>query len=652
MGQINYKFHTTSATGFSFPFSKNKYSKTNWSLDELNAILDYKLAGVIGAGVAASNQEPGGNGWVGSINYYKTHQGLWVYGTENMTETIPITADIIRQKLVEFNGYTGEVYEYTYQDYRDIIQGGQNNLIGYPYFTDGLSCGTTGACFADSDGRHIQQAIHCPPQGGLVGASQRQSDGHWVGSYRPQAGAASWIYLQSWSGEHDGEYPNIREIFIHPEVSTDPLHRAVYRYGRVYDGNKVITGPFSTGIPMNVFHVIDVFMRNPSSGGYGIVNALGTQLISDEWCWNAPRLQRPAIVWGWGTSDNFELEPDITGDTLDHITLKKRTINNLGVTDTLVSFYSMMQLHYIVVNIAAGHGLPVENTSGGDPDQYTGGSNFVWIEGVTGDMADKLNGLRQCETTSATEVKFFASGNILSDPSDWPGELGLDISSMSWRKAVKGYDLTPGTNDPYTPTLTWTDATGPTDLTRIDFTHNRDVNGTYKREISPPACGTDHGMSGGSGFSTGTPSVVMSDAMKFQAICRGAVVRSASGSDLDNSEDPTANITLGSFMCFYDYPKWTTDTLYPPIGGTIKYRVYDPETQGWYSAKWVDGNGVDLSPQPKFTNSTGGDVGAVANGWGQSHEMNIPGLYWLWPKTGDTPEERAGLKLIPISLTN
>ncbi len=694
MAAITYLFRSTQKGGFSFPYSDRKDVKKKWTLEEIDKVFDYKLNSFICGGAAAVKID---GQWVGSLaNYdaeeggFMTHQGAWVDLIDGEPDTTwVIDEDVITTKLDDGQTY----YLYEWQNFKDLKLGRMNNLIGYPYSTagptpDGTDCTKL---FTDPDGRNFNAIIKVPNlYDGTAGAASyvETNTPHWVGSYYSTPGSAAWVYFEGFMGQNERNV--IETVWTHPTNYAS----TTYYSPREQDGTYT-QSPWSHS---SMGSYMAVFPRTPEFGGYGIKNIDGIQLMTEEFR-NTAYQHRPTVYFGGSMPQQPQLDvSDHTGGVLDTLKLKTHEIDTGGNVDHVHSFSDFMGVHDITIDVHSitydglsnGCGLPeylfgtktIAGASTAGTEAAGSSSGYLWIEGAkwaashyneTGTPCDPVNGMRPVIRQSDTRLKIDCGFGIANEPNNPFSGHGVDISDMKYTFIPMGFNVTRGTNGPVdVPTFNLDQGGGsaalPNDMNQSDLLNkhlltsslgnldmmNHHTEGIPRWHFGSQGLqmhfigGNDNGINGaydgGSGFDTGTPRITITQP-SFLALAQGVFSTGTQGNgayQMIGLFKPAAGTTFRS----HSQGRYGTYK-----GAKLKYRIYDPINNGWFSAKWVDHNGTPLPTQPKAcgTNESDSDLENTYI-WGQHFNVLGSDKEWFYAKGGD--EGRVGLQLEAITNDN
>jgi hypothetical protein len=552
-------------------------------------------------------------------------------------------------------------YEYEHQDFSGKLSLGAN-YVGYPYLNDGVPVNNTiDTLFADSDGRLLMSVIRYGTEMEThhVGVNSSLAN-QWTGSdVKAKPGACYRIMIQNRYGSFPTDISQMKMIFRNPGKRGSLLNYKEKHYGPVnhYDGSPwkfYDTGEFATYKTL-------VLLKKPSVGGFGIKNIYGEQLLSEKYLNISDQTRKP-YIW-FGSTGHCAPRWTITaggsgGARLANMVPEQKTASSVAIpeADTNSPFDK------IKITVSGGH------------DFADKGGNVGFVTGFAGTGGSYLNGFRRIVYESSTEIYVWSSGSLF----DQYGNSNVDSSgTIKVMHCGDGYgsNMCAGTSGGISgseqgPVFTQnfggvTGQPSTANFNKLAFTAHNGTPGNglygsgfnewsgYSGGITETAIGitggswTDSEAAAGAGFGDGDETFTLT-VPRFKAT-HGQPLNWDTGSDFLN---------LGSWinlrMCHPGYGFGVGN------GDSFKLRVWDPTTQAYFSAKWVDENGSDIAAMNAGNIYFGTDRDKTSpdtpdtyadTAWSPYFLLNsVVNSNVLYPKPA--AEGNLGLQLVEITNTN
>ena len=419
---------------------------------------------------------------------------------------------------------------------------------------------------------------------------------------------------------------------------------------------------------------------------------------------NDYKVPKPIVVMGayCNQQPQIDISDNSTG-VLDTLKLKQHSVNTTGGSaDHIHSFTSLFGTYHFTIDITStgtGHNIPeypcmgtkdASGASTGGTDNAGTGSGYLYITGIKlasshwayGTVPDNIwtggIGLKRFERTSDERMKIYFNQDMNNEINNPFSGFGLDISAMKYTFVPMGFDLGRGTDyanhgiPQFALNQGGGSATLPTDMNQANNLNKHLLNSSVgikdydpeeTSEHSGWACGSkgllmhliggndngiDGAFNGGANFHTGTPVMTITDTPRFMSCGDNVPLNNfiQGGSAVETMRFNQSSTSTSGMMSF------NSDLIYTTYkGAKIKFRVYDPYTSAWYSAKFVDGNGADITP-PRYIPYAGLEADRITYGWNNNWTWApYNGNYiWAYPKEGDAGN--VGLQLIAIDKDN
>ena len=576
--------------GFSHCWSTSIHNKTNIPLSLLDSLFEKKLE-YVETHNGQAHKSPRDNKWYGDILGVTTHQGYLIKAKDGESATINISAAIVQQHIQQrpgrwpmFDGKT--IYEYEHQDFKDLGIATGERYIGYPYLTAG---GALSSQMADINGRVTQSLFQIPPdtyaQTALTFANET-----WGGSATGTPGSCYRVVFGPRYPATTHDVTLTEQVFQHPNGLTGK-----YFGPRSFNLNTP-QKPWAHFLNSSELSRkrIKVHLVKPTQGGYGIKNINGEQLYTKKLTEGSPLRRRPCIWWGSkGHCDAvFTTTAGGTGNRLNTLGIHSLTINSL---DAVTDGGTIKNGDRATVTMSASHGIA------------NSGGHVGFVSGFTGIHAHKINGFRRIDYKDGDELYIWSDGTLFDDE----GANGIALSSGTIHLCGDGYgNLNIGTS---------TGATQHSDVASYSFA-TVDTQASLMNKWA--FAGRIHDGTPGGSMETFSPNLRNWNGYSGGIFGAAAGVAggpwgdvSGAGSGFDGALGDALTMTFDRFKaCTAQTLSWDNNRLADEIGGwithrvsepgvgfgvgngdTLKIRVYDPLTQAFYGAKFVDANGTPIA---------------------------------------------------------